>query len=176
MHQWDSRSPKAGEKAPDLDLLDEAGRPVTLSQVARGPLLVLTLSDLDDPEGRSLLREYRDVTLALRRAGVALCAVAHADPASLRYMRSARGVGFPLLADPDGVALSRWGMLEGAGLFLLDRDLVVKQRALGTGAPADGMLNFVKRGGARTKGNGVGRILEFFQGLRHALLPLRQAR
>lgn len=174
MTNWDPRAPKAGERAPDLELLDEAGRLVHLSDVARRkPLLVLIFAGIDDPEGAQLLRDYRDVTLAMKKAGVTICAIGPADPAAARYMRSQRGLGFPVLSDPECTALSQWGMRERTALFLLDRGLIVKQRAFGNRAPADALMTFVKRGGARAKGNRLERLSGFFHALQHALRPAR---
>src|SRR5690242_12739236 len=113
MHAWDPGSPRVGEKLPDLELLDEAGRPLALSSLAqRGPLLILFFGGLGDREGLRLLADYRDSTLALSRAGVTLCAIGHAEPSALRFLRSERGLGFAMLADADATALSRLGMLE----------------------------------------------------------------
>ena len=62
--------PKVGDHAPDLDLLDEAGRPVKLSSLAgRGPLVVLSFPNPDDMAGVKLVRDFRDRTLALRKFG-----------------------------------------------------------------------------------------------------------
>ena len=42
MPSWNARAPKLGEKAPDLQLVDQAGRPLALTSFARRrPLLVL---------------------------------------------------------------------------------------------------------------------------------------
>ncbi len=180
---WDPKAPRPGEQAPDLDLLDETGRPVPLSSLGgRGSLLVLLFGGSEDELGRRLLLDYRDATLAFRRAGVSLCAVARAEPAALSYLRSERGLGFPLLSDPDGTALSRWGMIDRVGLFLLDRNLVVQQRALGGRAPADALLHFVKRGGAKARRVPkerkplLARLSAFWRSLEHALRPLRPVR
>lgn len=149
---WDPKAPRPGEQAPDLDLLDESGRPLPLSSVSgAGPLLVLLFRGPNDESGRRLLRDYRDFTLAFRRAGVEICAVAKAEPMSLAYMRGECGLGFLVLADPDGTALSRWGMSDRVGLFLLDRNRIVKQRALGERAPPDALLMFVRRGGVKAR-------------------------
>jgi len=178
MPQWDLRAPKVGEQATDLDLLDESGRPVQLSAVARpSPLIVLAFAGLDDAAGIELLREYRDATLSIRRAGAFICAIGHAEPAALRYLRAQRRFGFPMFSDPDGTALSRWGMLDCAGLFLLDRDLVVRQRALGMTLAPDTIVSFLQRGGARRpKVKLRDRALHFLQAIQHAFRPLRPAR
>src|ERR1700693_1173275 len=93
MHAWDGRAPKVGEKAPDLSLLDQAGKPKALSSVGRGkPLVVLVFPGTEDVPGRRLLREYRDDTLAVWRAGAVICAIAPVDPAALRYLKSERAL------------------------------------------------------------------------------------
>jgi peroxiredoxin len=174
---WDPASPRVGEKLPDLELLDEAGRPLALSSLAGGGLLlILFFAGLDDREGLRLLGDYRDSTLALFRAGVTVCAVGHADPAALRFLRAERGLGFRMLADADATALSRLGMLERAGLFLVDRGLTVKQRALGTRTAADAMVAFVRRGGARTRVPLKERAAHLFHSIQHALRPLKPVR
>jgi len=166
--EWPPGAPKPGEQAADLDLLDEAGRPATLSSLAGGrPLLVLV----------RMLLDYRDLTMLLRRAGVSLCAIAATEPAALRFLRGERGLGFPMLADPDGTALSRWGMLDRNALFVLDRSLQVRQRALGGRAPATTMLSFVRRGGAGEKRPAwVDRVRVFLHAVNHALRPRRLAK
>lgn len=177
MQAWDPAAPGVGDKLPDVELLDEAGRPLALSSLAgRGRLLILFLASLDDAEGLRLLADYRDSTLALFRVGVTVCAIGHADPAALRFLRSARGLGFRMLADADATALSRLGMLDRTGVFLVDRDLTLRQRALGTKAPADAMLTFARRGGGRARAPLRERMAQFFHALQHALRPLKPVR
>jgi peroxiredoxin len=174
---WDPRAPKTGEQATDLLLLDEAGKPAALSSVARGrPVLALVFRGPDDEEGLRLLRDYRDVTLLLHKAGVSVCGIAPAEPSALAFMRSERGLGFPLLSDADGTGLARWGMAGRTGLFLIGADLKVKQRALGTGAPAATLLLFVRRGGARNRRRLRDRVAQGLRLLAHAVTPRRLAR
>ncbi len=173
---WDPVAPKPGDQAFDLLLLDETGKPVEISSLARGgPLLALVFRGPDDAAGLKMLREFRDQTLVLRRLGVSVCGVAHAEPSALRFMRDERGLGFPLLSDADGTALPRWGMLDQAGLFLLGADLRVKQRALAGRLSADALLTFVRRGGARPP-RLRDRLGQALHALAHALRPRRLAR
>jgi peroxiredoxin len=178
MPQWDPRAPKVGEQAADLELLDEIGRPVELSLIGRGaPLLVLVFGGLDDREGIRLLRGFRDSTLAIARAGASICAIGHAEPPALRYLRGERGFGFRFFSDPDGTALSRWGMLDCAGLFLLDGDLIVRQRALGAAGSPDTILTLLRRGGARRLRPTLReRAAHVLGAIQHALRPLRPVR
>jgi peroxiredoxin len=175
---WHPAAPSTGEQADDLDVLDEGARPVVLSSLARGaPLLVLVFRDPYDDGSMRLLLDYRDSTLALKRAGVFICAIGKDDPGRLAYLRRERGLGFPVLADPDGVALSRWGMIDRVGVFLLDSNFHVRQRALGGRVSAEAMLSFVKRGGARAPRIGIGdRVRIFWHSLQHALRPRKLVR
>ena len=173
---WEPAAPKPGEQAFDLLLLDETGKPTEISALARGgPLLALVFRGPDDQAGLSMLRQYRDLTLALRRAGVSVCGIAHAEPSALRFMREERGLGFPLLSDADGTALSHWGMLDRTGFFLLAADLKVKLRALGSRDSADALLTFVRRGGTRPL-RFRDRLAHLLHALSHALRPRRLAR
>jgi peroxiredoxin len=161
--------PKTGDHLPDLDLLDEAGKPAKLSTVTgKGPLLLLAFGGPADAVGLKLLGDFRDVTLALGRAGVSICGVAQAEPMSLAYLRAERGLGFPLFADPDG-----W--LTETGLLLVDRDLAVRQRAVGVRADAEKMLAFIQRGGAR-RSKLRRRAAHLLVALSNAIAPRRVAR
>ncbi|MGZ6143495.1 MAG: peroxiredoxin family protein, partial [Myxococcales bacterium] len=141
-----------------------------------GTLLALVFRDPADEAGLQLLRDYRDLTLALGKHGVSICAIAQAEPSALAYLRHERGLGFPLFADPDGTALPRWGMLGATGLLLLDRDLIVLQRALGNRAPAEALLSFVRRRGTHAHRGLRNRFAHFLHLLSHAITPRRLAR
>jgi peroxiredoxin len=178
MH-WNPGAPKVGGQAADLSLLDESGKPVRISSLARGgALLALVFRGPYDGESLSFLREYRDRTLALRMADVSLCGIAPADPSALAFMRAERGLGFPLLADEDGSSLPRWGLLDETGLFLLDKNLIVKQRALGKQVSADDMLIFIRRrrGGARPEHRRRDRLAHALRSISQVLSQRRLAR
>jgi peroxiredoxin len=178
MEQWDPRAPQTGNQAPELQLLDEAGKPTQLSSLARGePLLMLCFAGTSDEKGRALLRDYRDLTMLLHLAGVKLMGVSHAEPAAISYLRMEMGLGFPMYADPDGSQLEKMGMDERNGLFLLDHGLHVRQRALAGRADAYMLLQFIKRGGARRpKPSAGGRIAHFFKTLQASVKPRKMIR
>ena len=76
-----------------------------LSALARrSPILVLVFGGLDDAAGIRLLRDYRDATLPVVRAGAFICAIGPAEPAALRYLRSQCGFAFPMLSDASRLA------------------------------------------------------------------------
>jgi peroxiredoxin len=165
------------DQLPDLVLLDETGKHALLSDQPKGAPLLLLCVDPDDPKSREMLRQYRDLTLTLKRAGVGIAGLASADPSSLSYLRMEMGLGYPLFADFDGTQLERIGMKGKLGLLLLDESLHVKQRALGQRLPADQLLTFVKRGGAKRKHSPLtAKLLHLWHSLQHAFKPRRLAR
>jgi peroxiredoxin len=165
------------DQLPDLALLDEAGKPTLLSSLTKGAPLLLLCFDPDDQKSRELLRNYRDLTLSLRLAGVGIAGVARAEPSTLSYLRMEMGLGFPLFADSDGEQLESIGMNGQFGLLLVDDELNVKQRALGGRAPAESMLSFVKRGGLRSRrGPLTAKLVHAWHSLQHAFKPRRLAR
>lgn len=178
MPPWDGRAPRVGEKAPDLALVDEEGKRKTLSSLAgRKPLVLLLFCGPDDRDGLRLLRQYRDDTLAFWHAGAVICAVGPVEPGALRYLRSERGLAFPVLADPDGAALASRGMLQRPGVFLLDGDGTVKHRAYGEAAAPEAVLSIIRRGGARRSRPSLGeRARLFTHAVQHAFHTLRPAR
>jgi peroxiredoxin len=69
------------------------------------------------------------------RLGVSLYAIAVGPAAALAPLQEKLGAGMTLLADPEGRAVTAFGMLEGNGLaraatFLLDREGRVSYRWL----------------------------------------------
>jgi peroxiredoxin len=173
---WDARAPALGEQAPDLTLLDEMGRQVSLSSLA-GPLLVLVFRSATDEASLHLLRDYRDCTVALFREGLALCGVAQAEPSALSFLRSERGLGFPLLADPCGAQLAKWAVCDSNAVFLLDHELRVLQRADDERAPAEAMLGSVRRSRrAEHQPALLARVANYLQAVRYGLRPRHLAR
>jgi peroxiredoxin Q/BCP len=173
MEHWDENAPKEGGQAPDLLFLDEAGKPLQLSQLVRGgPVLLLFFAGVEDPRGRTLLRDYRDVTLSLQLLGVKLYGVSKSEPSANAFLRMEMGMGFPLLANPDGAEIRRFGMDDAVGVFLLDRRLRVVQRGQEGRAEPAGILRFLRRGGLREKKPTVlERVTSFFKSVQHGMKP-----
>jgi peroxiredoxin len=174
---WDPRAPQTGAQAPDLQLLDEAGKRARLSQLARGgPVLLLFFRGADDGAGRALLRDYRSVTLGLKLARVRVCGIAQAEPSALSFLRMEMGIGFSLYADPTGEQIAQLGMEGRVGLFVVDRSLQVRHRALADRASSETIVQFIKRGGVRDEKSGLGeRIVHLFKGIQTTVKLRRHA-
>jgi hypothetical protein len=69
-------------------------------------------------------------------------------------------------------------LLDEIGLFLLDKNLIVKQRALGKQVSADDMLIFIRRrrGGARPEHRRRDRLAHALRSISQALSQRRLAR
>ena len=171
----EGRTPQVGEVAPDPELLDAAGKPATIAAL-RGPLVVLFFPWPVDARGARFLRDYRDTTMLFEQAGARLIGVSTAEPATLAYLRTERGLGFPMFSDADATATALWGMGGQLGLFVLDRNHTVRLHALEDGAPASAILTFLRRGGARagrSPARAIGMLGSLFARIRGVLRPNR---
>ncbi len=174
----DARAPRVGEKAPEPELADEAGRRSSFSSVGGGrPLVVIVFRGPRDAAGLSLLRAYRDDTLAFWRAGARICALGPGEPAEMRWLRRERGFAFPLLSARGPGALAAAGFPAGNPVLLLDGDGVVRHRGSGDAATPEVLLSIVRRGGARRSRPSIGnRLAGLGHAVQHAFRALRPAR
>src|SRR5437667_465112 len=94
MPAWDLRAPKAGEQATDLDLLDESGRPVQLSALARrSPILVPVFGGLDDAPGHRRPRPSLPAGGPARIPSAASRPLTYSSTGSASTTSSATGAG-----------------------------------------------------------------------------------
>jgi peroxiredoxin len=178
-----SDAPAVGSVLADVSLLDFKGKATSLSKLAGDRVLVLLVYEgAGSPQAVRHLLDFRDATLAFDKLGARIAAVSPDEPATAAFLKTERGLGFPLACDPGKKALREWGLLEPTGevreaLFVLGRDRGLKSRARGKLPEADRMLQFIRRGGAkgatRTEPSAAARVGEFFAraaaAIRHAL-------
>lgn len=149
--------PLAGEPAPDFQLEDSEGRIVTLSRLAaERPLVLLFVRGTQSADCVRQLIDYRNSTLQFERAGVRVIAVSPDEPSTSGYLKLERGIAFPLLSDPALGVFRTWGLMGTDGeirpaTFVVDRDRIVRTRAIGQRPEAERMLSFVKRVGTTTR-------------------------
>ena len=104
--------PEAGDRAPDVKLLDHQGGGGFLSQALRGKAAVLVfLPSAADPAGQAMLRAFAGVLPRLQAQANVFAVTA--QPAA----RNAAAVGqlklpFPLYADPQGAAARAYGAVH----------------------------------------------------------------
>ena len=99
-----------GQPAPDVQLRDDAGRDVRLSDY-RGRRVVLYFYPKDDTPGCTTeALEFRDAYDRFREQGVEVIGVSPDDVASHRRFKAKYELPFTLLADPEHVAAEAFGV------------------------------------------------------------------
>ncbi|GAC1338227.1 MAG: hypothetical protein NVSMB23_05700 [Myxococcales bacterium] len=156
----------------DFSVPEQGGKRVRLSSLTgRGPLVLLVHPGVTHPQSVALLLEYRDRALNFRQHGAQIASISPDEASALAFLRSARGLPFPLLSDPGRTALSALGALggnggEGMAVLLLDRARRVRHQQRAALGSSEALLTLVKRGGGRGRP-------PFFPRLRAALRTLR---
>lgn len=104
-----SRSLRAGDPAPALELRNQDGEPRSLEQLRGTPVIVYFFPKAFTPGCTTEVCDFRDNRATLERAGYAVFGVS-ADPQQrLREFADANAVNHDLLSDPDHETAKRWG-------------------------------------------------------------------
>ena len=117
-----------GADAPDFMALDQAGEPRQLSLLRRRRPLVLFFYPRDGTPGcTEEACAFRDAWQRLQATGAAVVGVSTDGVETHRAFAEEHELPFPLLSDPDGAALARYGVPSMMGLaarvtFVIDRD------------------------------------------------------
>jgi len=90
---------KPGDKAPDIDLLDQNGKSVTLKKFAKKKVLVYFYPKADTPGCTAQSCGLRDIKDQIGRA--VIVGISPDTPAKQRKFDEKYELGFPLLADTE---------------------------------------------------------------------------
>ena len=100
---------KEGQKAPAFKLAADDGRTLSLADFA-GRTLVLYFYPRDNTPGCTIEAEaFRDAARALEKRGAAVVGVSKDSIASHCKFRDKYELNFPLLSDPDGAVIDKYG-------------------------------------------------------------------
>ncbi len=123
---------KAGDKAPDFSLSDHAGKKVTLDALlAKGPLLLYFYPADFTPGCTKEACEIRDMHEDISDVGIQVVGVSPQAGDSHEAFRKQYQLPFPLLADPDKIAVKAYGVDGPLGMgvrratFLIDPDKTI---------------------------------------------------
>jgi len=127
-------SPSAGQPAPDFTLEGiEAGvrRSFSLAQARAGALVLAFYPGDDTLTCTKQLCAYQDDLGLLTDLGATLWGISPQSVESHQKFATKRGLDFPLLADPDRVAIKAYGVNGPLGhtkrsVFVLDGDRTVR--------------------------------------------------
>jgi peroxiredoxin Q/BCP len=130
---------KAGDTAPDFDLLDQNGDHVRLEDFKSRKLLVYFYPEADTPGCTTQSCDLRDHRQDLAGIGADVIGISPDMPGKQLAFDKKYRLGFPLLSDPDHAvadAWDTWGEKTSEGKtymgivrssFLVDEDGVVEQ-------------------------------------------------
>jgi peroxiredoxin Q/BCP len=145
-----------GTKAPEFALADQDGRKHTLKSLLAGGPLILYFYPADFTPGCTKEAcSFRDLHQDLMKAKLRVVGVSPQDVASHRKFADQHKLNFPLLADPDKVAVKAYdvdgplGFGVRRGTYLIGKDGVIQDSVLADlriGAHEAFVLNALKSG------------------------------
>ncbi len=113
--------PQPGQMAPEFDLPDQAGKMHKLSDY-RGKWLVLYFYPKDEtPVCTKEACAFRDGYAKIASAGANIVGISMDSSASHEKFAKKNNLPFPLLADPEGKVVDKYGVLMNLMLFKLAR-------------------------------------------------------
>ena len=118
---------KAGDKAPDFSLGDHAGHNVTLDALlAKGPLLLYFYPADFTPGCTKEACEIRDMHEDISDVGIQVVGVSPQAGDSHESFRKQYQLPFPLLADPDKIAVKAYGVDGPLGMGVRRATFLIK--------------------------------------------------
>jgi peroxiredoxin Q/BCP len=148
-----------GTRAPEFELADQDGRKHTLKSLLAGGPLILYFYPADFTPGCTKEAcSFRDLHQDLMKAKLRVVGVSPQDVASHRKFADEHGLNFPLLADPDKVAVKAYdvdgplGFGVRRGTYLIGKDGLIQDSVLADlriGAHEAFVLNAIKSGATR---------------------------
>jgi peroxiredoxin Q/BCP len=148
-----------GTRAPEFELADQDGRKHTLKSLLAGGPLILYFYPADFTPGCTKEAcSFRDLHQDLMKATLRVVGVSPQDVASHRKFADEHGLNFPLLADPDKVAVKAYdvdgplGFGVRRGTYLIGKDGLIQDSVLADlriGAHEAFVLNAIKSGATR---------------------------
>ena len=145
-----------GTKAPEFALADQDGRKHTLKSLLAGGPLILYFYPADFTPGCTKEAcSFRDLHQDLMKGRLRVVGVSPQDVASHRKFADQHKLNFPLLADPDKVAVKAYdvdgplGFGVRRGTYLIGKDGVIQDSVLADlriGAHEAFVLNALKSG------------------------------
>jgi peroxiredoxin Q/BCP len=148
-----------GTKAPEFELADQDGRKHTLKALLAGGPLILYFYPADFTPGCTKEAcSFRDLHQELMKAKLRVVGVSPQDVASHRRFADEHSLNFPLLADPDKVAVKAYdvdgplGFGVRRGTYLIGRDGRIEDAVLADlriGAHEAFVRNAIKSGATK---------------------------
>src|SRR4051794_25208122 len=108
---------EAGQPAPDFNLADQQGQPITLSQF-RNKVVVLYFYPKDDTPGCTKEAcAFRDALAIYEDLGVVILGVSPDSPASHLKFAAKYQLPFTLVSDPEGLVCQDYGVWKEKNMY-----------------------------------------------------------
>ena len=128
---------RIGDTAPDFELKDQSGKPVTLEQmVADGDLILYFYPAYFSPVCTAEACAFRDSYAGVSSVGAQVVGVSPQSVASHQRFTNSFAIPFPLLSDPRKKVIRAYGVDGPLGFgvrratFLIDRSRIVRNRVV----------------------------------------------
>ncbi len=106
---------KFNDPAPDVELLDTAGKQTRLSSLWKNEALLLAFTrHFGCPQCKEMADQLHNAQDDLKKIGLRLAFICHAPVESARQFRETRAPNAICLADPDRVAYRAFGLYRGS--------------------------------------------------------------
>ena len=100
----------SGAEAPDFTLVDQDERPVTLSSLRGGPVILFFYPEAMTPGCTTEACDFRDSLAPLQAAGYQVFGVSRDLPEKLRQFRARDHLTYDLLSDPERKVHEAYGV------------------------------------------------------------------
>ena len=124
---------EVGDRAPDFTLPDQTGKPVRLSDLLAGHVVVLYFYPKDETAGCTAEAcSFRDSYQVFKDAGAEVVGVSSDSVESHQSFAAHHGLPFTLLSDANGALRKRYGvpttfgMWPGRVTYVIDHDGIVR--------------------------------------------------
>jgi peroxiredoxin Q/BCP len=98
-----------GDKSPAFSLLDQEGKPVSLSDFKGRKLLLYFYPKADTPGCTKQACSIRDASKELKKLDAAAVGISPDEPTRQKKFDDKYSLGFPLLSDPDNKVAKAYG-------------------------------------------------------------------
>lgn len=130
-----------GDPAPDLDLTNQSGQPVSLASFRGQSVIVYFFPEAFSPGCTEEVCDIRDNVGALTAAGFVVLGISGDSPERLAEFAAANTVNHDLLSDPGCLAARRWGAYGQKVLGGVRQDGPIRSTFV---VGADGLLQSVQ--------------------------------